>query len=242
MVIFHLQTSKEAEFLYETPNTTPMSEAITEIATIHNSILRIHCIIGYLKELIQSGPMDDKGQRSNPPENAELLDRAVADAEAAISAEQAQKKFLFTTSYISDELKRIEGSLSIAYPNGLPETEPVRKVIEGCAIEGELDPMTCQLWWARKSLSRDKNISDYFGNNSRTKAVAKLTDAHSGEPPREMSKSKEAQIKLISSINKKEEEFKKKIDDDDDIDSEWANPNGLKNTINGLDNISWKPH
>ncbi|KAH0793488.1 UPF0769 protein C21orf59 [Histomonas meleagridis] len=244
MVIFHLQTTKETEFLYETTNDASISDVITEIAAIHNTILRIRCLVEYIKELIKSGPMGENDERSNPPENAGILERAISDAETAISPDQVTKKFNFTPSFMSEELARLSGAVSIIYPEGLPPTEPVRKVLEGADVSGEFDPQTCQLWWARKSLQRDKKVSDYLGNNSRTKAIAKLTDAKSGPPPREISMSKEAQIKMMSAMHKKAEELKRIQDDDDDsyMNSEWANPNGLKNTFQGLEQVDWKPH
>jgi hypothetical protein len=59
-----------------------------------------------------------------------------------------------------------------------------------------------------------------------------------------MSVSQEAQLKLMSQLHKKAEELKRIDKDDDDsyLDSQWANPKGLQNTFQGLEEIDWKPH
>lgn len=240
MVIFHLQTTKDTEFLYETPNATPVGAAIEDIAAIHNTILRIRCLIGHLRDIIAHGPMGSDGKRTAPPESAELLQRAAADAEAAVAPEQAKKKFAFTKEYIEDELARIASAVSIAFPDGLPESEPAQRTLAGAPVEGELNTATCELWWARKSLARERLISDYVGGNSRTKAVARLSAAGAGEPPRPEAASRAAQVRLQAERERKDAEFRQRVDDDSG-DAEWANPSGLKNTINGLGEVSWRP-
>jgi hypothetical protein len=76
------------------------------------------------------------------------------------------------------------------------------------------------------------------------KAVAKLTDAKSGPPPKEVGLSQEAQVRLMSQLHRKAEEFKR-IDKDDGVeylDSQWADPNGLQKSFQGIGEVTWKPH
>jgi len=42
---------------------------------------------------------------------------------------------------------------------------------------------------------------------------------------------------------KKKEEWKSMEEDDDDsyLTSAWANPKGMKNQLNGVGNVSWRP-
>ena len=243
MVIFRLETTKETTFLYETTNDAQITDVIEEIVAIHNAILRIRCIVGMMKDLIKMGPMGEDNERHDPPADPSVLNRAISDAEAAISADQVKSKVFFTPAYVAEELARLSGAITIVWPQGLPPSEPVRKVIEGGDVQGEHDDKTCQLWWARKSLQRGKLVSDYLGKNPRVTAVAKLTDAKSGPPPKDMSLSQEAQIKLMSQMHKKMEEYKRIDKDDDDsyLDSEWANPRGLQKTFQGIDEVDWKP-
>jgi hypothetical protein len=49
----------------------------------------------------------------------------------------------------------------------------------------DLDPATCQLWFASKPLVADKPLSEGVGRNERTKAIVKLTKKGAGAPARE---------------------------------------------------------
>ena len=244
MVIFHLQTSKETEFLYQTTCNTEVTEVIEEVVAIHNSILRIREMINLIRDLIKLGPMDNNNERHNPPENKEILERSISDAEISISKEQVTKKVFLTTEMISEELARLIGSITIVYPEGLLVTDPLRKLIEGEPLKYELNEKNAQFWCIKKSYQRGKYIYDYIGKNEKQTIVAKLTGPESGPPPRDMSVSKEEEIKLLSRLHKKAEELKRIEKDDDDsyLNSEWANPKGLKNSFQGLEDIDWKPH
>lgn len=240
MVVFNLEASKDVNFLYETSCNAGLTEVIEDIACIHNCIIRINCIVEVLKDLVKNGPMDDDGERHNPPtENVDILERAISDANEAVSPEWAKKKVLFTPERVSDALAHLSGAITIVYPQGLPPSEPIRKILEGDDVEGEFDPQTCQLWWVRKSLQRGKLVGEYLGNNERVTANVKLTDIKSGPPPKDMSMSQEAQIKLMSIARKKAEEFKKMEKDDDDsyLNAAWANPNNLKNQFQGIQDV-----
>jgi hypothetical protein len=244
MVRLRLETSKEATFLYETTNDAPLDEVIEEVAAIHNAILRIRALTAMIKDLVKSGPLGADGERAAPPADAAVLQRAAADADTAISADQVKRGVAFTPAYVSEELARLAGAVSIVWPQGLPPSEPVRRALEGGDVQGEHDPRTCQLWWARKSLQRGKPLREYIGGNARQIIVGKLTDAKSGPPPKDMSLSQEGQIKLMSELHRKAEELKRISKDEDDsyLDQEWANPRGLANSFQGIDAIDWKPH
>jgi hypothetical protein len=156
MVRIRLEQSKETIFLYEMTTGTPIVEIIEEIASIHNAILRIRSLVGMMKELVKSGPLGEDNERHDPPADAAVIQRAIADAESAISADQVKKNVCFTPAYVSEELARLAGAITIVFPQGLPPSEPVRRVIEGGDVQGEQDPHTCQIWWARKSFQRGK--------------------------------------------------------------------------------------
>ena len=244
MVLFHLKTTKETEFIYETTTSAEVTTVIEDCVAIHNAILRIREIVSKLKDLIKLGPMEDDNERRNPPENKEVLERAIADAEAAIAPALAAKKQPLTVEGVSEELARLGGAITIVYPGGLPKSEPIKKLIEGGPVPNELDVKMVQFWVIRKSYQRGKHIFDYTGKNERQTFVAKFTGPESGPPPRDVSVSQEAQIKWMSAMHKKAEELKR-IDKDDDnsyLDSEWANPRGLKNTFQGINDVDWKPH
>jgi len=244
MVIFHLQTTKETEFLYQTSCTVAVNEVIEDVVAIHNAILRIRGMVNLIKDVMKLGLMGENGERSNPPDNKEVLERAISDAEAAVSKNQITNKVFMTPEMIGEELARLSAAVTIVYPEGLPSSDPLKKLIEGEPVQYEYDPQTAQFWCIRKSYSRGKSISDYLGKNEKQTIVAKLTGPESGPPPREMSQSQEEQVKMLSRLHQKAEELKRIEKDDDDsyLDSEWANPKGLKKTFQGLEDVDWKPH
>jgi hypothetical protein len=49
----------------------------------------------------------------------------------------------------------------------------------------DLDPETCQLWFASRALAADRPLSDALGRNERTRAVVKATKKGAGAPARE---------------------------------------------------------
>lgn len=243
MVKFNLCTTKETVFLYETTTDANVSDVIDDVCAIHNSILRIREFVSKLKDLIKLGPMGEDGERKNPPENKDVLERAIADAEAAIAPDLAAKGTVITTETVGDELAHLSAAVTIVYPEGLPTSDPIRKIIEGEPVEHEFNPKTVQFWAVRKSYQRNKKISDYTGKNERQKFTVKLTGPESGPPPKDISMSQEAQIRLMSQMHRKAEELKRIDKDDDDsyLDSEWSNPQGLRNTFQGLEDVDWKP-
>jgi hypothetical protein len=244
MVIFHLDQSKETGFLYETTTAAEVTQVLEDIAAIHNGILRVRCLVGMMKDLIKLGPMGEDNERHDPPADAAVLERAIADAQTAVSPDRVKANDKLTPESITQELATLSGAVTIVFPQGLPPSEAVRRVFEGGDVQGEFDIQTCQLWWARKSLARGKLVKDYLGTNERVKAVAKLTDAKSGPPPKEVGLSQEAQVRLMSQLHRKAEELKRISTDDgvEYLDSEWADPNGLQKTFQGLGDVTWKPH
>ena len=235
MVILHLQSRKDACFLYETNCNAKIDDIIDDVAAIHNYILRIRASIGHLKELVKMGPLDESGERKNPVENPEVLNRAIADAEAAVSDEQIKKKVCFTPTMMAEEIARLAGAVSILYPMGLNPQDPVRKILEGEPIQGEHDSKTCQLWIIKKSLQRGKYFKDYYGTNERQKFVTKLTDANSGQPPKDMSMNQESQVHMLSMLRRKADELQRMQEDD----SPWANPHNLSDQFQGVQEIRY---
>merc|ERR1711998_781156 len=101
------------------------------------------------------------------------------------------------------------------------------------------------LWWASKQLAREgKKLSDYVGKNNKTKIVVQITKKGQGAPTRQaQQQSKSEQEAMMQHYFKKKEEWKSMEEDEDDsyLSSGWANPKGLKNSLNGFGNISWRP-
>lgn len=82
---------------------------------------------------------------------------------------------------VDQAVEELRAVVTIAYPMGLPEFDPVRECLDntedlsGSAASKEVyvaDQTT--LWWANKELVRGKTLADYVGRNEKTKIVAKL--------------------------------------------------------------------
>ena len=80
----------------------------------------------------------------------------------------------------------------------------------------------------------EKKLNDYsFGKNEKTKIICKFGEKGKGAPVREPMIDKETHSKMLGYYYKKQEEQKKLETDyqDEYLNSEWANPKGLKNSL-----------
>merc|ERR1740127_225327 len=132
----------------------------------------------------------------------------------------------------------------ISYPayHRLPVYDPVRMELEDkeeldgqSELQQVLDYTQTNMWWAGKELRIDQTLEQYIGRNEKTKIVAKLAPKSSGAPVREPRIDENTHKAMLSHYYKKQEENKKLQDDDNDsyLDSEWANPKALKNSLVG---------
>jgi len=194
---------------------------------------------------------DPQGKRTGDAPSAQLagvLRKQVAEAVAAVSVKQAEMKVALTSEMMAEQLRLLGGAVTIAFPQGLPEYDPVKVGVEDAEdLGGEqaslfvLDPETCVLWWAGKMMNRDagKILSDFVGRNEKTKIVAKLQKAGSGAPQREPAISEDEQKAMMAFYHKKQEQQKKMAanDEDDYVNSSWANPASLKDSMQGMGGI-----
>jgi len=93
------------------------------------------------------------------------------------------------------------------------------------------------IWSCRKEWIKGKLLKDYVPNE-KTKIVVKLQKEGSGQPVAEPQIDKETHQKMLAYYYKKQEETKVLEKDDDDayVNSEWANPNNLKNSLQNAGN------
>jgi cilia- and flagella-associated protein 298 len=97
------------------------------------------------------------------------------------SKDFASSKELFNPKMIKDAFENISGALTIVYPQGLPEWDPVRQALDdredlsgSAASKQTIQSYEATLWWANKELLREKFLSDYVGKNDKTKIIVKL--------------------------------------------------------------------
>lgn len=179
---------------------------------------------------------------------AEVLKKTCADAKAATSKEVAAARKVMTKQVVQDELDKIKGAVMIVYPMGLPPYDEVQHILNGTEdLTGRQDALRviteneAEIWWAGKQMNRGKKLSDYVGKNEKTTIIAKIQKKGGGAPVREPVVDEATQKQMMAYAFKKNEEMKKleAAEEDAYMNSTWANPGALKNSLQGTGNISW---
>jgi hypothetical protein len=181
-----------------------------------------------------------------------LILKACFDAKDLISTKKVEDKYVTKIKDLTDQLDFLRGAMMIGYPGyaGLPEWEPARQVLEeNCDLLKKEVPNldfinfdTAALWYAGKELERGKKLFEYIGKNEKTKLVCKVTKKGNGGPVREPLIDKDTHKKMLSFYFKKQEEQKKLEEENDDsyMNSKWADGKGLKNSLYGNSDVTWK--
>ena len=193
---------------------------------------------------------DPTGQRTGDapaPELAAVIRKQCAEASAAAADDQVAKRVCLTPEMLQSQIELVGGAITIAYPMGLPEYDPVKGELEdNMDLSGSihskevLEADTAQMWWAGKQMLREGQVlSDYIGKNEKTKLIVKLQKAGAGQPSREPAIDQETQKKMMAFYHKKQEALKAAEDDDDDsfANSSWADPKALQRQFQGMGNI-----
>lgn len=196
---------------------------------------------------------DPIGRRSgNAPSQAmkDVLLKTVADANSLLSKAQIDNRVCVTKGMIEEAFANIKGATMIVYPMGMPPHEETRIIIENDEdLSGKqasklvIEDQHAELWWAGKQLQREKILSDYVGKNEKTKVIMKLQKKGSGAPQREPVVSEAQQKEMMLFYHRKQEEAKKLAEQEDEdsyLNSPWANPNQLKQSLHGTGSIGFK--
>ncbi|KAL3790479.1 hypothetical protein HJC23_012035 [Cyclotella cryptica] len=203
---------------------------------------------------VEKGPnytADPSGLRTgNPPDGnmVEVLQQEALSLEDYVSKEQVQRKIPLTIQEINKKINNVRGAVTMAYPMGLPEwdltrialDEPIEKLkntyLGGFFVQAE----NAALWSCNKEFRRGQRVSDRLGScNEKTKVITKLTTKGSGPPAREPIVSEAERNAMTAFYFKRQEELKKlaEADEDDYLNSEWADPKGMKRNLQGLGDV-----
>ena len=100
-----------------------------------------------------------------------------------MSAQNVQSNVCLTFADILECLDILRGAISIVYPMGLPEYDPIRMELENredlSGTQGQkevVDLAQATLWFSSKELTRGKKMKDFLGGaNEKSKVIIKLS-------------------------------------------------------------------
>lgn len=265
MVLIHLKSALKPdnndEFLFETKSSTKVDDLIASIVTIHNARIRATLIVDTVRALSMYGLMkqpglaeettgnivDPSGLRiGNPPDEqmVAILEQAAKALEDYVDKTQVEKKVPLTYHEIDNKISAVRDAVATAYPTGLPEWDVTRMALEEplekLNLQGSItDSSNASLWAFNKEFVRGQLVSDRLGTNEKTKVICKLTLKEAGPPPREAIVSEAERNAMAAYYFKRQEELKRLADADEDdyLNSEWADPKGMKRNFQGLRDI-----
>lgn len=270
MVLFHIKNTQEDQFLCEGTTAETNDALIRRLVHIWNTRLQITRLVRACTGLMSHGPAKKpkehgldaileesgtvikKNAHYNPcplgqrtgnrcdPKLGTVIEKTCADALEAISAKQVTMRVALTPELLKEKIDNIRGAVTIAYPMGLPEWDPIPHILQdkdevaGADFKKIHDPETATLWFAGKEFLRDGVVKDRV-RHEKTKIIVKLQKAGSSAPARQPAISEAERKAMMAHYFKKQEEMKKIAtnDEDDYLNSAWANSKGLKNSLHG---------
>ncbi|KAM7343452.1 cilia- and flagella-associated protein 298 [Cochliomyia hominivorax] len=195
---------------------------------------------------------DPIGRRNGrqPKENMQqVLRNAMKDARAMIDKKLVLAKKPLTLKIVGEAINLLKGAVTIVYPMQLPPHDIIRheftntEDLTGTQASKEvIEPSKAQLWFAGRLILQEKKLSEYVGNNDKTKVVVKLNTLGEGRPQREPVITEDLRKRLMADAYKRQEELKKlEIDEDDSyLNSSWADSGSLKKHAHGLENVRFR--
>ena len=186
---------------------------------------------------------------------ASSLHKEVQALEEYIDKNQVQNKVALTLDCIEEKINNVRDAVSNAFPMGLPKWEMARialdynddndesktnklnEVLGGSLI---INANETSLWTCNKEFPRGELVSDRLGScNEKTKVIAKLMTKGAGAPSREPIVSEAEREAMAAFYFKRQEEMKRLAlaDEDDYLNSQWADPKGMKRNLQGLNDV-----
>ena len=158
-----------------------------------------------------------------------------------VANKQVEKKVALTFREIDEKSNAVRDAVAAAYPI-LPKWEVTRIALEEPLEKLNLQGVTesnASLYAFNKEFELGQLVSDRLGTNEKTKVICKLALKDAGPPPREAIVSEAERNAMAAYYFKRQEELKQLADADDDdyLNSEWADPKGMKQTLQGLRDI-----
>ncbi len=115
------------------------------------------------------------------PAIAETIQKTLENAKTLISKDTVSRNQPTKLNGLLEALSEIQGAMTIAYPMGLPDEEPIKdiladtEILDGTAASKEVfDPKNTSIWWANKELTANKKLFEFIGKNEKTKIIVKM--------------------------------------------------------------------
>lgn len=198
----------------------------------------------------EADPVQRRNGRAPVADMKKVLRNTVEEARAKVGRDNVKAGQEVGQKDVQQSLDILRGAVRIVWPMGLPPHDRVQEELDNCEdLTGTqeskmvLDPQASSLWFASKEMARDKQLKDYLGNNEKTKVVVKLSTVGSGPPAREPAFSEEQRKQMMLAEHRRREEIKKLVEDSEDnyLNQDWASSRQMKNSLQGVGNVDWKP-
>ncbi|ONK67810.1 uncharacterized protein A4U43_C05F4010 [Asparagus officinalis] len=154
MVVIHVKgVSDDRQFLFDCSSNSSIDEITSSISEISN-----------LQSQIQTLRIHLRG-------SAIGIDRLLSEAESYASKDQVIHRRALSIHILRDHVRALEKEVEAAHSKGLINDD-VLGILSDCGGDEEI-----QLWWAGKELVRGKKLSEYTGENEKTKIIVRLKPA-----------------------------------------------------------------
>ncbi|KAM0953622.1 putative cilia-and flagella-associated protein [Dioscorea sansibarensis] len=170
MVVIHVKSEgdEEKQFLYDclcSSTIDEIAQGMLDIADLQSHILTLSL---HLRRYLLTDHL-----RESYPDFSVSLDRTLSEAQAYASKDQVLHKRALSYRLLRDHIRCIGREVQVARSMGLVDDNLPQLLTDDNLSEGT------KLWWAGKELSRGKRLSEYIGDNEKTKIIVTLKPAHS---------------------------------------------------------------
>ncbi|XP_034482742.1 cilia- and flagella-associated protein 298 isoform X1 [Drosophila innubila] len=144
-----------------------------------------------------------------------VLANAMNDAKAMIDKKLVKSSKPLTLKIVEEALNILRGAVTIVYPMKLPPHDTIQmefanmEDLTGTQASKEvIEPSKAQLWFAGRQVLPGKQLSEYLGQNDKTKVVVKLNQLGEGPPAREQVMTEQFRRQMMAAEFKRQEELK----------------------------------
>ncbi|KAL7695819.1 Cilia-and flagella-associated protein 298 [Lotmaria passim] len=244
-------------FIASVPATTNIGDATDAMQRMQNTRVRLTWMMAAARQMLKDHMVDEAQQH--------YFSGPIGDTERYLSLERTERRQLCTQEELDALVEAFKGGAMILFPAECSGNDACRRlaavldddaasdvekskahrllsIIDDGASNENILSGKAVLWWSAKPLARDADFAKYIGKNEKTKITVKLAPDGGAAPPREPAVDAKAQAELMQHYYRKQEEMKKLVEDEDISfgNSEWANPHGLKNQLQGIDSVRYR--